>query len=1001
MYPYPSQEEETLKHWQATALFQKTLDPGRPRFSFFDGPPFANGMPHYGHLLTGYVKDAVPRYKTMKGYHVPRRFGWDTHGLPAELEAMRELGLQTTEELEATGLEVFNDACRESVLKYSEEWKATVDRQGRWVSWDDTYKTMDPDFMESTLWAFKELYKKDLVYQAFRVMPYCWHDQTPLSNHELSMDGDSYQDVTDVSATVKARLVEPLRGHTQVNLLLWTTTPWTLPANLMVAVHPQATYVLVEQDQELYLLASEALDRYPALAEGSVLQRFQGSELEGLAYEPFDPAYEGLHPRVHTVATASWVEADGAGTGLVHLAPGFGEVDKATCDELGVPTVVPMDDSGCFTSEVSAYAGLFYQEVNDLVLADLGSRLYQATPHTHSYPHCWRCGNPLVYKGVDSWFVAVTSLKERLLEKAKDVTWVNPAAERQFQAWLENVRDWGVSRNRYWGTPVPVWMSDDPTYPRTDVYGSHEELERDFGALPRNGRGEVDLHRPYVDSLTRPNPDDPSGQATMRRVPEVLDVWFDSGAMPFASLHYPFEREAEFEEVFPADFVVEYVAQTRGWFYTMHVLSVALFDRAAFKTCLAHGVVLGDDGTKMSKSKRNYPPVDLAFNKYGADALRWLLLGSPVLRGGNLVVSEEQLAQTTNRVLNPLANLTQWYLTQKKLLGEVQATDGNLMDRYLMSQLQTYLRELTVAMDAYSFHKACELSEDFLGLLSNWYVRYSRKRVLGLEGAQVVGTLTTLFQVLARALAPLLPYASERLWAQAGGEGSVHEQAYPEPHEAWEDPEADQQMGWLQDLTSASSRARKGQGVKQRQPLRAVTLYGQEARQLAGLEAWVKLLLNVKEVRWAEQEARQKLTLHPRALGPRLGSAMQATVAAAKAGSWSQDDGHVTVNGLLLEPGEYSLVDEFTSGLEAWVLGGLALDFHLDESLRVEGEAVELLRDAQQARRDAGKEPGQWATCTVQAPMTVLQFLRDSELLETANLQVTVWREGEVQVKLA
>jgi isoleucyl-tRNA synthetase len=669
---FPEIERGILAFWKKDDTFRASVEQreGCEEWVFYDGPPFANGLPHYGHLLTGYAKDLFPRYQTMRGKQVHRRFGWDTHGLPAELEAERQLGITDKSQIEEMGIAAFNSAARSSVLTYTKEWEEYVTRQARWVDFENDYKTLDVTFMESVVWAFAELYRKGLAYEGYRVLPYCWRDQTPLSNHELRMDDDVYKARQDQSVTVTFPLVgekaEAL-GLTGVRALAWTTTPWTLPTNAALAVGPDVEYgVVADAEGREYLLAVDTLGSYrKELGEDAVVTRtFAGRELDGIHYDRLWDHYaeaEGMQ-NAWRILVADYV-ATGEGTGIVHQAPAYGEDDQVTCAAAGIPVILSVDDAGRFLPTVAEVAGLQVFEANPLLIKKLrdDDRLLQVKSYEHSYPHCWRCRNPLIYKAVSSWFVRVTEIKNRMLELNQQITWVpENVKDGQFGKWLEGARDWSISRNRYWGSPIPVWKSDDPAYPRVDVYGSLAELEADFGSLPLGPDGEVDLHRPYIDDLVRPNPDDPSGRAMMRRIPDVLDVWFDSGSMPFAQVHYPFENREWFDGVDgqpghnPADFIVEYIGQTRGWFYLMHVLATALFDRPAFSNVISHGIVLGNDGQKMSKSLRNYPDVNEVFDRDGADAMRWFLMSSSVIRGGNLVVTEEGIRGGVRELLLPL-----------------------------------------------------------------------------------------------------------------------------------------------------------------------------------------------------------------------------------------------------------------------------------------------------------------------------------------------------------
>ncbi len=556
----PAIERAVLDRWEADDTFRRSVAQRRPgvsgenEFVFYDGPPFANGLPHYGHLLTGYVKDAVPRYQTMRGHRVERRFGWDCHGLPAEVQAEKELGISGHPEITAFGIDRFNDACRTSVLRYTQEWRDYVTRQARWVDFDNDYKTLDLDYMESVMWAFRTLWDKGLVYEGFRVLAYCWRCETPLSNTETRMD-DVYRDRQDPALTVWLTLDSGDR------ILIWTTTPWTLPANLAVAVGPDIDYaVMQDADGARYILAESRLDAYAKeLAEATQVDTIKGADLVGQRYTPlFD--YFADTPNAFQVLAGDFVSTED-GTGVVHMAPGFGEDDQIACNAAGIPTICPMDEHGRYTAEVPEWVGLHVFDANPHVARVLKDRgvVVRHDSYNHSYPHCWRCDQPLVYRAISSWFVEVTKFRDRMVELNQQITWVpEHVKEGSFGKWLANARDWSISRNRFWGSPIPVWKSDDPNYPRTDVYGSLADMERDFGVVVD------DLHRPFVDELTRPNPDDPTGRSTMRRVTEVLDCWFESGSMPFAQVHYPFENSEWFEHHYPGDFIVEYMAQTRG-----------------------------------------------------------------------------------------------------------------------------------------------------------------------------------------------------------------------------------------------------------------------------------------------------------------------------------------------------------------------------------------------------------------------------------------------------
>ncbi|MEC8651078.1 MAG: isoleucine--tRNA ligase, partial [Planctomycetota bacterium] len=654
---FPELEREVLNRWQEQGTFRRSVEEraaGDNEYVFYDGPPFANGLPHYGHLLTGYVKDVVPRYQTMRGRRVERRFGWDCHGLPAEMEAEKQLKISGREQVLELGIDKYNAVCRESVQKYTGEWRSYVTRQARWVDFDNDYKTMDLSYMESVMWAFKTLYDKGLAYEGQRVMPYSWSMQTPVSNFETRID-DATRSRQDPAVTVRFRLERRDGDPGDLHILAWTTTPWTLPSNLALAVGPDIDYAVLHKDGDHVVIGDAARTAYKKELQGyEEVGKLKGGDLVERTYAPmFD--YFADNANSFRVLPGEFVDTS-EGTGVVHMAPGFGEDDQKVCEANGIELVCPVDERGRYTAAVRDWAGTLVFDANKEIIKALKDRgvLVRHVTYEHNYPHCWRTREPLIYKALPgAWFVKVTEIKERMQEHNRSIRWIpEHIRDGQFGKWLENARDWSISRNRYWGAPIPVWKSDDPNYPRTDVYGSIAELERDFGVEVK------DLHRPFVDELTRPNPDDPTGKSMMRRVPEVLDCWFESGSMPFAQVHYPFENKEWFEAHFPADFIVEYVAQTRGWFYTLVVLATALFDKPPFKNVICHGVVLDTEGQKLSKSLRNYPDPEEMFETVGADALRWFLMSSPILRGGDLAISKDgkQMHEVVRLVLNPIWN---------------------------------------------------------------------------------------------------------------------------------------------------------------------------------------------------------------------------------------------------------------------------------------------------------------------------------------------------------
>ena len=983
---FPALERQVLVYWAADDTFRASIArrDDAPEYVFYDGPPFANGLPHYGHLLTGYVKDIVPRYRTMRGYKVERRFGWDTHGLPAELEVERQLGITDKSQIDAMGIAEFNEACRESVLRYTDEWRAYVTRQARWVDFDNDYKTLDPSFMESVIWAFKQLWDKGLAYEGYRVLPYCWRDETPLSNQELRMDDDVYQSRQDPAITVGFPIAGG-GGHQELAgafLLIWTTTPWTLPSNQAVAVNPDVEYVLVRsRDERRYLLAAGRVAAYARELgeEPEILATYRGADLVGVSYLPPFPYFMDA-ANSFQVLPADFVSIQD-GTGIVHMSPAYGEDDMATTAKVGIVPVTPVDAKGRFDATVPDYANQHVFDANPQIIRDLknstgaaavnGAVLLRHETYEHSYPHCWRCRNPLIYRAVTSWFIKVSEFRDRMVELNQQITWYpEHVKDGQFGKWLEGARDWSISRNRYWGTPIPVWVSDDPSCPRIDVYGSLDELERDFGVRPEN------LHRPYIDELTRPNPDDPTGRATMRRIPDIFDVWFDSGSMPYGQVHFPFENAAWFQTHFPGDFIVEYIGQTRGWFYTLHVLATALFDKPAFTTCVAHGVVLGNDGQKMSKSLRNYPDVTEVFDRDGSDAMRWFLMASPILRGGNLIVTEQGIRDGVRQVLLPLWNAYSFLALYAPKVGAWRTDSPHLLDRYILAKLARLRDVLTDELDVCDISGACEELRQFTEALTNWYVRRSRQRFWD-EDPDAIDTLHTVLEVTARLAAPLLPLTTEVIWRGVTGERSVHLTDWPQPGVVPADPQLVADMDLVREVASAASSLRKAKKLRVRLPLPKLTVAVENPERLAPYIGLIADELNVKAVELTDDIAaygRFELAVNARVAGPRLGKDVQAAIKAVKAGdAVVHSDGTLTAGPAVLQPDEYSskLVaadPEFTAALPDGA-GLVVLDGAVTPELEAEGWAKDRIRELQELRKSTGLEVSDRISVVMAVPL--------------------------------
>lgn len=948
-------EKEVLKFWDENKTFEKSVRnrDGAAEFVFYDGPPFANGTPHYGHIMVSYVKDVVARFQTMNGKKVERRLGWDCHGLPAEMSAEKQLGVSGRKQIEEFGIEKFNNFCRQDVLKYSGIWVEMFKRIGRWVDFSHDYKTMDLPFMESVISNFKQLYDKGFVYEDYRVLPYSWAAETPLSNFEVNQ---GYQDKTDNAITVMFKLENGMK------ILVWTTTPWTLPSNLMLAVGEDIDYVVMEEAGQKYILARALLGRYKKQLEQAVeVGSLKGRDLVGMSYEPMFPYFRHLKEQgCFKVLSGEFVSTED-GTGVVHIAPGFGQDDFDACRACNehFPVVCPVDEAGKFTAEVSDYAGKQVFETNEPIMQWLKENglLVKKEQYTHSYPFCWRTDTPLIYKAMSSWFVRVTDFRDDMVKNNQQINWVpDHIKDGRFGKWLEGARDWSISRNRFWGTPIPVWKSDNPKFPRIDVFGSIAEIK------DKTGIEVTDLHKPYIDDVVYPNPDDPSGQSMMRRVGDVFDCWFESGSMPYAQVHYPFENKQWFEEHFPADFIVEAMDQTRGWFYTLTVLSTALHNKPAFKNCICTGLLMAEGGQKLSKRLKNYPDPNEVLDRIGSDTLRWFLVSSPVLKGGNLAVDKEgkEIAKAARVAQIPLWNAFYFFTLYANAEGykakEVYQS-SEAIDNYILSKLKKLSEVVKSGIDSYDVAVATNEVASFMEILNNWYIRRSRDRFWAGD-AQAFDVLYTVLVNLSKIIAPLMPFVSEYVFKTLTGAESVHLTDYPTLEQVKFDAALVEEMDFLQELCSAGKFIREEKNLRNRLPLASLTLIGHKLS--PAYQEIVKDELNVKEVKFDDNlsaYAEKKIYLYTPLLGKALGKDMGAVMAAYKQGQWTlNQDGTLSIGGQTLQPDLFEVRLEMKDGVAGKSFADnravVTLDTNVTDELKREGMARDFVRLVQQLRKD-------------------------------------------------
>jgi isoleucyl-tRNA synthetase len=943
----PTAEHNVLEFWRAIDAFktQQKLSEGRPEFSFFDGPPFATGLPHYGHLLAGTIKDIVTRHASSTGHHVERRFGWDTHGLPVEHEIDKKLGIKGKDDVMAMGIDKYNAECRAIVMRYASEWKATVERVGRWIDFDTGYKTLDPTFMESVWWVFGQLWEKEQVYRGLRVMPYSTGCTTPLSNFEA---GEDYRDVQDPAVTVSFPLVD----DPSTSLLAWTTTPYTLPSNLALCVHPDFTYIKihdVERNQNFILLESLLGTVYKEYQNGKKpdpkkepkfkkVGSFLGKDMVGWRYTPmFDYFTEQYEDRAFRVISDTYV-TDSAGTGIVHQAPAFGEDDHRIAvahkvvREDEIPPC-PIDESGRFTSEVPDYVGQYVKDADSAIIKELNAkgRLIVRTDIKHSYPFCWRSGTPLIYRAIPVWFVRVADKSEELVANNEKTRWVPPhVGEGRFGGWLKNARDWNISRNRYWGTPIPLWASDDME--EIVCISSIKQLEELSGVT-----GITDLHRESVDSITIPSK---QGKGTLKRIEEVFDCWFESGSMPYAQSHYPFENQELFKERYPADFISEGIDQTRGWFYTLLVLGTHLFQTAPWKNLIVTGLVLASDGKKMSKKLKNYPDPMQVVEKYGADSVRLFLINSPVVRGDNLRFREEGVRDVLSNVILKWINSLNFYLNQVELFNQENGTQfmydhdapksTNVFDRWILARCQTLIQLVDTEMAAYRLYTVIPGLLELINDLTNWYIRFNRRRLKGENGVEdtkaALNSLYEALHTLALTMSSFTPFTSEMVYqsllattpkpADGSDVRSVHFVLFPKAREEYFDSVIERQVLRLKNVIELGRGIRDKRTLKVKMPLKTLTLFHHDQEYLddvQSLDQYVKSELNVSELVYTSDEAATGIKYKANADWPVLGRKLRKDLAKVKSHlpKLSSDackayleTGQVEVNGVALVEGD-------------------------------------------------------------------------------------------------
>ncbi|MDC6274572.1 isoleucine--tRNA ligase [Lacticaseibacillus paracasei] len=998
-FSFPREEEKILQHWADIDAFHTSLELNKekPAFTFYDGPPFATGTPHYGHFLASTIKDIIPRYANMNGYSVERRFGWDTHGLPVEHEIDKKLGITCKQDVMDLGIDKYNEECRAIVMRYAGEWKSAITRLGRWIDFENDYKTLYPSFMESVWWAFKELYKKDAVYKGLRVMPYSTGVTTALSNFEAGLN---YKDVNDPAVTVAFQLANDEKTF----LVAWTTTPWTLPSNIALCVNPDLEYskIFDEEKQVTYIMLESLIKnlyKKPKDAKYKITGTVKGSELIGLKYVPlFDYFKDQFTETGFRVIGASYV-SDESGTGIVHQAPAFGEQDYEECLANGVISEKvsppnPVDDDGKFTEEVTDFKGMYVKDADKEIIKKLtaSGNVLLASQIRHSYPFCWRSDTPLLYRTVPSWFVRVKEIIPQILDSVNQTRWVpSNIKEKRFSNWIENARDWNVSRNRYWGTPIPLWVSDD--FEEVVCVGSIQELRELSG-----DDSITDIRRDKIDHITIPSK---KGKGQLKRIEDVFDCWFESGSMPYASKHYPFENADQFANAFPGDFISEGLDQTRGWFYTLSVLGTHLFGRVPYKNVIVSGLILAGDGKKMSKRLKNYPDPNLITSKYGADALRLYLINSPVLRAETLKFKEEGVKEVVSKVLLPWWNSYKFLEGQVALLKKTEGIDfkfdpssksDNVMDRWILASLQSLIKDIHVEMGEYRLYTVVPRLLNLIDQLTNWYIRLNRRRLKGEDGIpdclKALNTLCETLFTLNRLMAPFTPfladtiyqkmkplYTGETLKTYCDDDRSVHFLSYPTVNESLFDEKIEVAVSRMQKIIDLGRNIREKKTISLKTPLKELVVLHSDSDYLKDVESLKKYIveeLNVRNVIITSDEDKYGVEYRAVADWPVLGKKLKKDAKIVKAGlpKLTSDEvkdflksGKVTVSGIELTSEDLNVLrglpeskasDGQEARSEADVL--IILDVNIYPELETEGIARELVNRIQRLRKKCGLE---------------------------------------------